>query len=475
MRMKLSLLALIVIVTAVIISCGGGNSSNATTAVIPATVNVSLSDPTTCSAPTGPYTNVWVTIVDVKIHTSSTASDTDPGWIDLAPTLKDSPKQVDLLGQASTQCFLAALGTSSLAPGNYQQIRLILAPNTATISGNKCGTAGANCVVLASDPTHPKTLLLSSEATTGIKIPSGQLAGGQFTVGSGQTKDLDIDFDACASILQLANGTYRLKPVLHAGEVSLNSSSINGKLVDSVGNAAIAGVKGIVALEQKDSAGVDRVIMQTTVASDGSFVFCPVTTGTYDVVAVAVNGTGGSYAATITTGVGAGTALGNVPMVAVTGTTVSQATIQGKVTSANASATGTAIDAVLSALQSVGTGTGTLTTIPLIPQMGSTLSVTTAAGATCPVNTFCFDYSLGVPAANPNVGAFASAGTTYTQATGGTVNYTVGAQAFVPGSGGTANCTPSSLTTSSNNLSTPLTVTAGTPSTAATLAFTGCQ
>lgn len=455
----------------VITGCGSGGNTSNPSKVLPGTVNVSLSDPTTCESPAGPYQSVWVTIVDVKIHTSSSAGDNDPGWIDLTPTLKDAPKQVDLLGQASTACFLAQLGSASLAPGNYQQIRVILAPNTATVAGNKCGTAGANCVVLAADPLNPKTLLLSSEATTGIKIPSGQLAGGQFTIGSGQTKDLNIDFDACASILQQQNGSYRLKPVLHAGEVSLNSSSVTGKLVESAGNGAIAGVKGIVALEQKDANGVNRVIMQTSVDANGSFVFCPVPTGTYDVVAVAVNGANGSYAATITTGVAAGTALGNLPMVPVTGLSTALGSIEGKITSANAASTGTAVDAVLSAFQSAGT---TLTTIPLIPQMGSTLSVATAAGATCPVNTFCFDYTLGVPAANPNVGAFASAGTTYTQATGGAVNYTVGAQAFVPGGGGTAACTPSALTTSNNNLATPLTVTAGTPSTAATLAFTGC-
>jgi hypothetical protein len=53
-------------------------------------------------------------------------------------------------------------------------------------------------------------------------------------VAAGQTEDLDIDFDACASIVVEGNGQYRLKPVLHAGEVSVTSSSINGTIVDSV-------------------------------------------------------------------------------------------------------------------------------------------------------------------------------------------------------------------------------------------------
>jgi hypothetical protein len=48
--------------------------------------------------------------------------------------------------------------------------------------------------MLTSDPSNtPQALQLSSESTTGIKIPSGQIAGGDFTVASGETKDLNID------------------------------------------------------------------------------------------------------------------------------------------------------------------------------------------------------------------------------------------------------------------------------------------
>lgn len=182
-------------------------------------------------------------------------------------------------------------------------------------------------------------------------------------------------------------------------------------------------------------------------------------------VAVVLNGTGGSYAATITTGVTAGAALGNI-----------QATIQGQVTTANASSAGTVTDVALSALQSITPGSSTLqVTIPLAQQLGSTMTVTTAAGVGCPLSTDCASYTLAVPGANPNVGAFASAGTSYSQAAGGAGNYTVGAQAFVPSSASTADCTPSALTTSSNNLGAPLTVTPGTTSSAATLAFMACQ
>jgi hypothetical protein len=133
----------------------------------------------------------------------------------------------------------------------------ILADNSATLSNNLCGSS-TNCVQLASDSSMHE-LLLSSESKTGLKIPSGQIASGGFTIAAGQTKDLDIDFNTCASIVTEGNGQYRLKPVLHAGEVSTTSA---GKVLDSATGNPVNG-EVTVALEQKDSSGVDRIVMST--------------------------------------------------------------------------------------------------------------------------------------------------------------------------------------------------------------------
>ena len=201
--------------------------------------------------------------------------------------------QVDLLGVAN-QCFLAMLGSAEIEAGHYQQLPIIRADNSVSVNGNKCGSA-ANCVMLTSDPSNtPQPLQHSSESNTGIKIPSGQMAGGDFTVGSGETKDLNIDFNACASVVVQGNGQYRLKPVLHAGEVSSQSAStaISGTIIDGNTQLPVVGGNTVVALEQKDSAGVDRVVMETVAASNGGFAFCPVPQGTYDLVTVAVDGLG---------------------------------------------------------------------------------------------------------------------------------------------------------------------------------------
>jgi hypothetical protein len=439
------------------------------------TVNVMVSDPATCSAPQGPFSHIYVTITDVQINASSSAGDNDSGWTDLTPNLKQSPQQVDLLGQANNQCFLAMLGaTTALQAGSYQQIRILLASNGTVVPGNQCGS-NANCVMLTSDVSNtPQALLLSSESQTGLKIPAGQIAGGQFTVAAGQTEDLDIDFDACASIVHEGNGKFRLKPVLHAGEVSVTSSSINGTIVDSVSGTAIAGGNTVVALEQKDNSGVDRVIMETVTDSTGAFSFCPVSAGTYDVVVVAVNGAGDAYAATVITGVQPGNALGTVPLVEQTGASLAPASITGEVTSSTGSAA-ISVDLSISALQPITVnGSSLLVTIPLAAQSAATATLPTASGASCPANTDCATYTLSVPALNPSVGNYAVGNQTPAAPASGPVNYTVDAMAFVSG-GGTHDCTMSDMQTSSTSTSTSLTVTAGTSVTAATLAFTGCQ
>ena len=468
-RIYFSILAVLALAAiAVVVACSGGGSGNPRSGGGTGSVSTTISDPSTCTAPQGPYSNVFVTIADVRINQSSSAAATDAGWVDLTPGL--TPTQVDMLGLANNSCFLASLGSNvPLTAGSYQQIRVILLDNSkaSQVANNKCGSSAANCVVLGSDNSvHPLTL--SSESQTGIKIPSGQIAGGNFTIGVGESRDLNIDFNACASIIVQGNGQFRLKPVLHAGDVSVTATSINGRVVDSVTKASIvAGGKIVVALEQVDSTGIDRVVMETVPDGSGNFVFCPVPAGTYDVVAVAINGQGVAYGATVTTGVQPGSALTQVPLVATTGASLAPATITGQMTTVNASNTGTSADISLSTLQSIGGSV--LATIPQASTSSATLSLATAASAACPANTQCVTYSAQVPALNPSVGAFAASGTTYTSATGA-VNYTLDALAFVPSSGSTANCTPPE-----QKSATSLTVTPGTPTNAPVLAFIGCQ
>jgi hypothetical protein len=456
-----------VLAAAFLLSCGGSSSSPSMTS---ATVKTTISDPATCAAPQGPFSHVYVTVTDVRIHQSANASPMDSGWVDLTPQLANSPVQVDLLA-GSNQCFLKTLGSTEIQPGSYQQIRILLASNSTTVGGNQCG-ASPNCVMLTADVTNtPQPLQLSSESQTGIKIPSGQIAGGQFVVAAGESKDLDVDFNACASIVTQGNGMYRLKPVLHAGEVA-TQSALSGTVIDAGTQTAIVGGTTVVALEQNDGTGVDRVVMETVTDSAGAFSFCPVAAGTYDVVIAAVNGAGVAYAATVITGVQASGALGTVPLTPV----LAPASITGTITTSTGSAA-TAADISLSALEPITVNNASLlVTVPLAMQSAVTVNVTTASGASCAANTDCASYTLSVPAANPSVGAFSTSGhQTPAPPAAGPVQYTIDAMAFVPGMAGQSDCSPSELQTIKTNTNAPLVVTSGTGVTAATLAFSGCN
>lgn len=432
---------------------------------------VSISDPATCAGPDGPYAHVFVTITDVQANTSSTAGDSDSGWVDLTPNLKSNPKQVDLLGQANNQCFLAMLGDpQELQAGDYQQIRLILADNGASLSNNACAGAGStNCVVLSADDSA-HALQLSSEAKTGLKIPSGQLAGGKFTVAAGQTRDLDVDFDTCESIVLEGNGDYRLKPVLHAGEVSTTSTSINGTVLDGATGKPVSG-QVLVALEQKDSAGIDRVMMATVADANGAFVFCPIPAGTYDVVVVGESSGGVAYEPSIVTAVANGETTGNVNLFAGTVGAQGAATFTGTVTSQNSSNVGTVADVNLSALEAAGGATYTIPLLPTTQQSSATLALETAASSSCLTGTDCATFAMTIPAVAPAIGAYTSTGTTLTASTS-LASYSIDGEAEVPSSGGVADCMPSDVT------SQVYAITSGGPFTIAltnALAFAGCQ
>jgi hypothetical protein len=420
--------------------CSNSVSSGVTSGL--ATANVRLSDPATCQAPSGPFSHVYVTITDVKASVNPNAGDTDSSWVDLTPGLSSAPKQIDLLGQPNNQCFLASLGsTSQLQAGSYQQIRIMLADNSAAVTNNNC-TGAANCVVLNGGGNYP--LQLSSESKTGIKIPSGQIANGSFTISAGQTKDLDVDFNTCISIVQEGNGKYRLKPVLHAGEVSTTATSINGTVVDSTTGKPITG-SVLVALEQKDSAGIDRVYMSMLTDASGGFVFCPLPSGTYDVVIVGESSTGVAYSPSVITGVSTGSTVSTVKLTPQSSTGIAPVTLKGSVTTqvTTTPAVATAADIELSVLQQV---TSTLTlTVPLLPnatQSSATLAFNTVSGGTCASGSDCYAYSIQVPAAAAYVGVWSSGGTTLS-ISAIAPSYTVDAFAYVPSSGGTADCTPS--------------------------------
>jgi hypothetical protein len=348
------------------------------------------------------------------------------------------------------------------------QIRLYLLSNTpgpgeAFPTPNNCDGTGFNCVITASGAIQ--TILISGEAQTGIQIPSGQIAGSSFTLTAGQGINLNIDFDACSSIIQQGNGQLSLKPVLHAGVISLNNNFISGTVVNNVTKGSIPNATVFVEQADPNNLNIDRIIVQTTTGAVGDFIICPLPSGSYDVVVATTDSrTNTTYNATVTLRVPLGTTMGQIPMVPQTG--VVPGTISGQVNTVNPVGLPTSVNLSLSALQQAGS---LLVTIPPLP---------TSTPTNLPSENGIANYTLLLPAGNPLVGTFsASPPTFYTPSVPVPGIYFVNAQAFTPMSSnlnpGSPDCNPSSLPVSFNGTTQLTLVPAGTVT--QNFPFTGCQ
>jgi len=225
---------------------GGCGATEGEGSGAPGTLGVWLTDAPACG-----FDAVNVTVRGVRVHRSSTASDTDGGWTEI--TLNPSRK-INLLDL--TNGVLEALGETPLAPGHYTQLRLMLDPNT--------GAGFANSVV----PTGgvETALATPSAVQSGIKLIN------EFDVAPGERVDLVLDFDACHSIVRRGNGTFGLKPVIKVTPMVLNGVS---GFVDT----ALLGSNVMVTAQQNG-----EIIQTTAPRSDGYFLLARLAPGNYDVV-----------------------------------------------------------------------------------------------------------------------------------------------------------------------------------------------
>jgi hypothetical protein len=248
------------LLSAFLAGCGGGGSGSASGGS--GTLGVSVTDSPACG-----YDEVNVTVRQVRVHQSSTASDSEAGWADI--TLNPARK-INLLDLNNG--VLEVLGETPLAAGHYTQLRLVLDPNT--------GSGLANTVVLTGSTTEI-SLVTPSAVQSGIKLVN------EFDVADGQRVDLMLDFDACKSIVTRSNGTYALKPVIKIIPFVLNG--ING-FVD----VALLGSGAMVTAQQ------NGVIVQSTApnAQTGEFFLTRLPPGNYDVVFTA-NGRATAVVATV--------------------------------------------------------------------------------------------------------------------------------------------------------------------------------
>lgn len=223
-------------------ACGGGGSSAGGSG----TLGVAMTDAPACG-----FDAVNVTVTKVRVHQSSTASDTDAGWTDI--TLNPARK-INLLNL--TNGVLEDLGQTPLSAGHYTQLRLVLDSNASGTANTVTPTGGVET-----------PLDTPSAVQSGIKLIN------DFDVTAGQLTDLTLDFNACKSIVTKGNsGGYLLKPVIQV--IPTTVDGISGTI-----DTAVLGQHVMISAEQNG-----EVIRSTTPSSTGSFLLSNLAAGNYDVV-----------------------------------------------------------------------------------------------------------------------------------------------------------------------------------------------
>jgi hypothetical protein len=426
-----------------------------------ANIIITVSDPAVCVAPGGHFAHIYVTITDVEAGKEATAEANSSNLVDLTPNLSAQPVQVDLLGQPDTRCTLGFIGHGNAKPGTYKMLRVHLleppvAPNGSVSipsipGGNRCDlapTPTANCVVLATGGVMPLGLL----PTTFFDIGPDAMPGGEFVVAPDGVTQLNINLDGCASITPLVSsntsGSFSFAASARASVLD-QASAISGRVVDAATGGPVDG-RVIVAIEQEDSTGIDRIVMETTPDADGNFVLCPVPAGDYDLVAMALKEARSAYAPAVLLGVPAGANTGAIALLrAGTATTTEPATVVGQVSLLSGTAKGFGQVRVSALAQARSGALAATVTIPLPQSTAGTIAI---AGPSA------IPYSFRVPAANPRVAVFSADPVEFRQDTG-RPSFTIQARGC-----GSTQTTPR-----------PVSVTAGGTASAPILTITTCK
>jgi hypothetical protein len=393
---------------------------------------ITLSDPAVCAPPGGNFAHIYITITDIEASQESTAEANSSSLVDLTPDLAARPVQVDLLGQPDTRCTLGLIAQGFARPGTYKMLRVHLLETPSgkkslsalppIAGGNQCDVSPvptANCVIQTNGAVLPLDLIPRSY----FDIGPDDMPNGEFVVGTDGVTELNINIDGCNSLVPVVSsdtwGSYSFGAA--ARVMVLNqAAAISGRLVDGATGGPIDG-RVIVAIEQKDSAGIDRIVMEATPDADGAFVLCPVPAGDYDLVAVAVKRAQTAYTPTVLLDVPAGARTGTISLLraGTASTTTEPATLVGQVSLLAGTARGFGQVRVSALAQTLAGGSPVTFTVPL-PQ--STAGTIVIAGPSA------IPYSFRVPAANPRVAIYSGGRLSFTQDTGSRPSFTIEAQ-----------------------------------------------
>lgn len=241
--------------SSLLVACGGGGGGSAEIVPpgAPGSLRLAMTDAPACG-----YDAVNVTIQKIRVHQSSTASDSDSGWSDivLSPAMR-----VNLLDL--TNGVLVELGQTPLPAGKYTQMRLVLASNGATspLANSLIPTGGAETPL-----DTPSATQSGLKLATNLDVPAGKLA------------DFVLDFDACKSIVKRGNsGRYNLTPVIN---VIPRLTDAGLRVIGYVDPGMVSGTSTTNVSLQLNGVSLKATPPDAT----GKFVLYPVPVGSFDLV-----------------------------------------------------------------------------------------------------------------------------------------------------------------------------------------------
>ena len=215
----------VLVVSLSLLSCTKNNSSSPKS-----TLAVKMTD-----AP-GPYNAVYIDLQGVEVT----------GTNNNTVLLNVNNRMYNLLNFSNGKDTL--IGTGTLDVGTVEQIRLIL---------------GTNSRVVVNNVSYP--LSTPSADQTGLKLQVHQ------TLVGGVAYSILLDFDANQSIVDLGNGTYKLKPVIRTIDAAI-SGTIKGKIAPLGTLVVVTATSGLVSYS-------------ANVSATGDFLFMGLPAGTYTVTA----------------------------------------------------------------------------------------------------------------------------------------------------------------------------------------------
>ncbi|MDD5285120.1 MAG: DUF4382 domain-containing protein [Desulfuromonadaceae bacterium] len=197
--------------------CGGGSSSNGTAST--GTLKVGLTDKQSDG-----FANLFIAIKEVRVvPVGLEGAADDDSRLPVIVTYA-TPHSVDILTLHFQQ---EILGTITLSAGNYNQVRLILAPNP---TGQ--GSEPLNYLTLKTAPTVKISLTTPSAQQSGLKVL------GNFEVKPGIINAILLDFDPNTAIVARGNDAYNMKPtsirIVQPTTTLTSFGSLSGKVVSTI-------------------------------------------------------------------------------------------------------------------------------------------------------------------------------------------------------------------------------------------------